>query len=226
MSNYFQSKHDEAEDMSGDAHFMSGLETPMHAQAFDLSDSEKIEKIEEHFAQIMDIMGLDLSDDSLQNTPRRVAKMFVNEIFVGLNPKNKPAVTAFDNKYSYRRLVIEKNIPIYSTCEHHFQPILGVAHIAYIPKKKVVGLSKLNRIVEFYGRRPQVQERLTLQIAEELRNSLETDDVAVYIDAKHMCVEARGVKHHGCSTVTAEYKGKFLNEGTKSEFLAAIYKHR
>ena len=149
--------------------------------------------------------------------------MYVQEIFKGLNAENKPAVTTFDNKYKYRRLVIERNIPLQSTCEHHFQPIFGVVHIAYIPNTKVIGLSKLNRIADFFARRPQVQERLTMQIAEELKRALQTDDVAVYIDAKHMCVQARGVEHHGASTITAEYSGKFLNEATKQEFLMAIH---
>lgn len=213
--------HSETDDL-GDAHIATAADTPLHAQAFLLSDSEKIERISGHFAEIMNLLGLDLGDDSLRGTPRRVAKMYVQEIFGGLNPANKPAVTTFDNKYQYRRLVIERNIPLQSTCEHHFQPIFGVAHIAYIPNGKVIGLSKLNRIVDYYGRRPQVQERLTMQIAEDLKHALHTEDVAVYIDAKHMCVQARGVQHHGASTITAEYSGKFLNEQTKQEFLMAI----
>lgn len=206
----------------GDLHFSSAADTPMHERAFDLTDPEKVAMISDHFAEIMEILGLDLSDDSLRGTPQRVAKMYVQEIFRGLNPANKPKATTFDNKYQYRRLVIERNIPLQSTCEHHFQPIFGVAHVAYIPNGKVIGLSKLNRIVDYFGRRPQVQERLTVQIADELRQTLQTDDVAVYIDAKHMCVQARGVEHHGASTITAEYSGKFLNENTKREFLMAI----
>ena len=213
--------HPETDDL-GDAHIATAADTPLHAQAFHLSDPEKIERIGAHFAEIMTLLGLDLSDDSLRGTPRRVAKMYVQEIFGGLNPANKPAVTTFDNKYQYRRLVIERNIPLQSTCEHHFQPIFGVAHVAYIPNGKVIGLSKLNRIVDYYGRRPQVQERLTMQIAEDLKHALHTEDVAVYIDAKHMCVQARGVQHHGASTITDEYSGKFLNEQTKQEFLMAI----
>ncbi len=206
----------------GDMHFFTASDTPLHENAFALSDEEKISRISAHFSEIMDLLGLDLSDDSLRGTPRRVAKMYVNEIFRGLNPANKPALTTFDNKYQYRRLVIERNIPLQSTCEHHFQPIFGVAHVAYIPNGRVIGLSKLNRIVDYFGRRPQVQERLTIQIAEELKHALHTDDVAVYIDARHMCVQARGVEHHGASTITAEYSGKFLNETTKREFLHAI----
>lgn len=205
-----------------DMHFSTGTETPMHENAFALSDEEKVSRISAHFSEIMNLLGLDLSDDSLRGTPRRVAKMYVNEIFRGLNPANKPALTTFDNKYQYRRLVIERNIPLQSTCEHHFQPIFGVAHIAYIPNGRVIGLSKLNRIVDYFARRPQVQERLTIQVAEELKQALHTDDVAVYIDARHMCVQARGVEHHGASTITAEYSGKFLNETTKREFLHAI----
>lgn len=196
--------------------------TPMRDGAFDLSDDEKIERISEHFAEIMNIIGLDLTDDSLQGTPRRVAKMYIKEIFSGLNPKNKPAVTLFENKYQYRNMLVEKGIPVQSYCEHHFQSITGRAHVAYIPNGKVVGLSKLNRIVDYYARRPQVQERLTIQIAEELRNVLNTDDIAVYLDAKHMCVEARGIQHNGCSTVTTEYSGKFLKEQVRMEFLHAI----
>jgi GTP cyclohydrolase I len=214
--------HADSDDF-GDLHISNAADTPMHPNAFDLTDAEKIEQITDHFAQIMNILGLDLEDDSLQGTPKRVAKMYVQEIFKGLNKQNKPAMTTFDNKYKYRRLVIERNIPLQSTCEHHFQPIFGVVHIAYIPNIKVIGLSKLNRIADFFARRPQVQERLTMQIAEELKHALQTDDVAVYIDAKHMCVQARGVEHHGASTITAEYSGKFLNEATKQEFLMAIH---
>lgn len=209
-------------DDAGDSHLSSAMDTPLHEGAFDLTDAEKVAMISDHFAGIMEILGLDLSDDSLRGTPRRVAKMYVQEIFRGLNPANKPQATTFENKYQYRRLVVERNIPLQSTCEHHFQPIFGVAHVAYIPNGRVIGLSKLNRIVDFYARRPQVQERLTVQIAEDLKRTLDTEDVAVYIDAKHMCVQARGVEHHGASTITAEYSGKFLNEMTKREFLMAI----
>ncbi|MDX2134902.1 MAG: GTP cyclohydrolase I FolE [Saprospiraceae bacterium] len=211
----------ESDDL-GDLHVATASDTPMLANAFEMTDDEKVEQISERFAEIMAIMGLDLADDSLSGTPRRVAKMYVKEVFRGLNPANKPKVTTFENKYQYKRLVIERNIPLQSTCEHHFQPIFGVAHIAYIPNGRVIGLSKLNRIADYYARRPQVQERLTMQIAEELKQALHTEDVAVYIDARHMCVQARGVEHHGASTITAEYSGKFLNENTKREFLMAI----
>ena len=210
-------------DSLGDLHIATAADTPLLPQAFRLSDPEKVERIAGHFAEIMRILGLDLRDDSLRGTPQRVAKMYVQEIFGGLNPANKPAVTTFENTYNYHRLVIERNIPLQSTCEHHFQPIFGVVHIGYIPNGKVVGLSKLNRIADYYARRPQVQERLTMQIAEELKRAMRTEDVAVYIDAKHMCVQARGVQHHGASTITAEYSGKFLNELTKQEFLQAIH---
>lgn len=213
--------HSDSDDY-GDDHFATGPNTPLHENAFALTDEEKIARISAHFTEIMDLLGLDLSDDSLRGTPRRVAKMYVNEIFSGLNPANKPALTTFENKYQYRRLVVERNIPLQSTCEHHFQPIFGVAHVAYIPNGRVIGLSKLNRIVDYFARRPQVQERLTVQIADELKRALHTEDVAVYIDARHMCVQARGVEHHGASTITAEYSGKFLNETTKREFLHAI----
>ncbi len=196
--------------------------TPMRDDAHEMSADEKINVIEHHFRQIMDTLGMDMTDDSLSNTPRRVAKMYVNEIFSGLNPDNKPAITLFDNKYQYRQMLVERDIPVQSTCEHHFQPIIGKVHIAYISSGEVIGLSKLNRVVEYFARRPQVQERLTIQIAQELKKVLKTPDVAVYMVAKHMCVEARGVKHHGCQTVTSSYHGKFLNEHTKSEFLQAI----
>ena len=206
----------------GDAHVATSATTPLRPEAFDMPDEQKIKRISEHFGHIMDILGLDRNDDSLSGTPQRVAKMYVNEIFNGLNPANKPAITTFENKYQYKGLVIERNIPLQSTCEHHFQPIFGVAHVAYIPNGRVIGLSKLNRIVDFFARRPQVQERLVVQIAEELKNVLHTNDVAVYIDARHMFVQARGVEHHGASTITAEYGGKFLQDAKRQEFLQAI----
>lgn len=196
--------------------------TPLRKDAFELSDEDKMAKIEGHFQEIMRTLGLDMTDDSLQGTPRRVAKMFVKEIFGGLNPANYPKISLFENKYQYRRMLVERDIPLYSFCEHHFLPIYGKAHVAYIPNGKVIGLSKLNRIVEHFARRPQVQERLTIQIANELRRVLEVEDVAVYIDAQHMCVQARGVQHHHAGTSTAEYGGKFLNEHIRNEFLQAI----
>lgn len=193
----------------GDDHLYTGLETPMKKEAFKLSDSEKKERIAILFQEIMDVMGLDLTDDSLKGTPQRVAKMYIDEIFSGLNPANKPKVALFDNKYKYSQMLVEKNITFYSNCEHHFVPIIGKAHVAYIASGKVIGLSKLNRIVQYYAKRPQVQERLTNQIAEELKTILKTDDVAVIIDAKHLCVSSRGIKDDTSTTVTSFYGGQF-----------------
>jgi len=201
----------------GDDHMFTSLETPMKEGAFKLSDELKKEKIAYHFAEIMDILGLDLTDDSLKGTPRRVAKMYIEEIFSGLNPKNKPKVALFDNKYQYNQMLVEKNITFYSNCEHHFVPIIGKAHVAYISSGKVIGLSKLNRIVQYYAKRPQVQERLTNQIAEELKRVLKTDDVAVIIDAKHLCVASRGVKDDSSATVTSYYGGKFNKQNKITE---------
>ena len=193
----------------GDDHLFTGLETPMKPDAFAYSDEEKKELIALLFAQIMDVMGLDLNDDSLRGTPQRVAKMYIEEIFSGLNPKNKPKVALFDNKYRYNQMLVEKNITFYSNCEHHFVPIVGKAHVAYISSGKVIGLSKLNRIVQYYAKRPQVQERLTNQIGVELQNLLETENVAVIIDAKHLCVSSRGIKDDTSATVTSFYGGEF-----------------
>ncbi|MBI1288825.1 MAG: GTP cyclohydrolase I FolE [Flavobacteriales bacterium] len=207
----------------GDNHISTTLETPMKPDAHVLSDKEKMAKIAEHFAYIMDTLGLDLSDDSLQGTPMRVAKMYVEEVFSGLNPMNKPDVKLFENKYGYNEMLVEKDIKVHSFCEHHFVPIIGVAHVAYINSGKVVGLSKLNRIVDYFAKRPQVQERMTMQIANELKEALGTEDVAVIIDAKHMCVSLRGVEDTSSSTVTASYGGAFQNEETKKEFLQYVY---
>ncbi|MGB3606782.1 MAG: GTP cyclohydrolase I FolE [Psychroserpens sp.] len=193
----------------GDDHLFTGLETPMKPDAFKLSDDEKKQRIAILFEEIMDVMGLDLTDDSLKGTPKRVAKMYIDEIFSGLNPANKPKVALFDNKYQYNQMLVEKNITFYSNCEHHFVPIIGKAHVSYISSGKVIGLSKLNRIVQYYAKRPQVQERLTNQIAEELKSVLETDDVAVIIDAKHLCVSSRGIKDDTSATVTTYYGGQF-----------------
>jgi GTP cyclohydrolase I len=193
----------------GEDHLSTGLETPMKADAFKFTDDEKKERIAILFEEIMDVMGLDLTDDSLKGTPKRVAKMYIDEIFSGLNPENKPKVALFDNKYRYNQMLVEKNITFYSNCEHHFVPIIGKAHVAYVSSGKVIGLSKLNRIVQYYAKRPQVQERLTNQIANELKSILDTEDVAVIIDAKHLCVASRGVKDDTSSTVTAYYGGKF-----------------
>ena len=206
----------------GDQHVMTTIETPMREDAFLLSDEEKIAQIEEKFRDIMNIMGMDLTDDSLQGTPHRVAKMYIKEIFSGLNPANKPAVKLFENKYQYKEMLVERNITFYSNCEHHFVPIIGKAHVAYISNGKVIGLSKLNRIVQFFAKRPQVQERLTIQIAEELKRVMETEDVAVLIDAVHLCVSSRGVQDFNSATVTSSYSGAFNNEDTRNEFLKYV----
>ncbi|WP_234733966.1 GTP cyclohydrolase I FolE [Tellurirhabdus bombi] len=209
-------------DELGDEHIGTSLETPLREDAFSLSDGHKIELIEEHFREIMNILGLDLTDDSLQGTPLRVAKMYVQETFKGLNPANKPKATLFENRYKYNEMLVEKDITVHSTCEHHFVPIVGKAHVAYMSSGKVIGLSKLNRIVQYYSKRPQVQERLTVQIANELREVLKTEDVAVVIDARHLCVSTRGVNDIASSTVTVYYGGKFKEEATRSEFLKHI----
>lgn len=209
-------------DEMGDEHVSTSIDTPLRADAFELSDEDKIEQIALHFGQIMDILGLDRTDDSLQGTPRRVAKMYVKEIFSGLNPANFPDIKLFENKYKYQQMLVEKNILFYSNCEHHFVPIIGKAHVAYISSGKVIGLSKINRIVQHFAKRPQVQERLTVQIAEALRKALETDDVAVVIDATHLCVSSRGVKDVNSSTVTSHFSGQFNEEARKTEFLNYI----
>jgi len=213
---------DELIESIGDNHVGTSSDTPMREDAFDKTDDEKKEIIKQHFAEIMETLGLDLTDDSLQGTPQRVAKMFVNEIFAGLNPKNKPRLSSFDNKYKYGEMLVEKNITVYSTCEHHFLPIVGKAHIAYISNGNVIGLSKMNRIVEYYAKRPQVQERLTMQIVKELQEALGTDDVACIIDAKHLCVNSRGISDVSSSTVTSEYGGVFKEDRVKKEFLQYI----
>lgn len=201
----------------GDDHLFTSLETPMKPNAFEMSNDEKKQRISILFSEIMDVLGLDLTDDSLQGTPNRVAKMYIEEIFSGLNPENKPKIALFDNKYQYNQMLVEKNITFYSNCEHHFVPIIGKAHIAYKSSGKVIGLSKLNRIVQYYAKRPQVQERLTNQIANELKTVLETEDVAVIIDAKHLCVSSRGVKDDTSATVTTYYGGEFNTASKISE---------
>ena len=206
----------------GDDHLSTDLETPMKSDAFAVSDSEKKERIAQLFHEIMDVMGLDLTDDSLKGTPERVAKMYIDEIFSGLNPENKPKVALFDNKYQYNQMLVEKNITFYSNCEHHFVPIIGKAHVAYISSGKVIGLSKLNRIVQYYAKRPQVQERLTNQIAEDLKQILGTNDVAVIIDAKHLCVSSRGIKDDTSATVTSFYGGAFNSPSKITELLNYI----
>ncbi len=215
-------KEAEEYDAQGNDHIFTGADTPMREDAFAISDAEKISTIAHHFREIMNTLGLDLTDDSLKGTPHRVAKMYVKEIFSGLNPANKPQIALFENKYRYAQMLVEKDITFYSNCEHHFVPIYGKAHVAYISSGKVIGLSKLNRIVQYFAQRPQVQERLTMQIGLELQRILGTPDVAVVIDAKHMCVSSRGIKDSASATVTAFYDGKFTGEATKNEFLQHI----
>ncbi len=204
-------------------HHSASLKTPLTADAFVKSDEEKIALIEGHFQGIMETLGLDLEDDSLKGTAHRVAKMYVTETFGGLNPDRKPALNTFENSYQYSEMLVEKNIVVYSTCEHHFMPIIGRAHIAYMSNDRVIGLSKMNRIVDYYAKRPQVQERLTRQVASALIDALGTDDIAVIIDAKHLCVNARGIRDTESSTVTSEYHGRFKgNESLRQEFLRYI----
>lgn len=206
-------------DEMGDEHVSTSAETPLREDAFELSDDEKIDRIAMHFAEIMDLLGLDRNDDSLSGTPKRVAKMYVKEIFSGLNPKNFPDIKLFDNKYNYQQMLVEKNILFYSNCEHHFVPIIGKAHVAYISSGKVIGLSKINRIVQHFAKRPQVQERLTVQIAEAMKKVMQTEDVAVVIDATHLCVSSRGVKDVNSSTVTSYFSGQFEGVDKRDEFL-------
>lgn len=203
-------------------HFMTSVETPIREDAFVLDDETKMELIERNFREIMHIMGLDLNDDSLKGTPGRVAKMFVKEIFSGLDPKNKPQISLFENKYQYNQMLVEKDITLYSNCEHHFVPIVGKVSVGYISSGYVIGLSKINRIVDYYARRPQVQERLTMQIAAELKAALHTEDVAVLIDAEHLCVSSRGIRDISSATVTSSYSGRFEDPVVRSEFLAYL----
>jgi GTP cyclohydrolase I len=210
----------------GDNHFSTSIKTPLRADAFDKSDDEKIKNIQHHFKMIMEEMGLDLTDDSLSGTPYRVAKMYVKELFYGLNPVNKPKLSTFENKYGYQKMLIEQNITIDSACEHHFLPIVGHASVAYIPKDKVIGLSKINRLVDYYARRPQVQERLVLQILNDLQQVLDTKDVIVSVTAKHLCVSSRGIKDQSSYTTTLEYGGCFSETAIRNEFLKIITDQR
>ena len=209
-------------DHIGDNHIGTSSDTPIREDAFALNSDEKIEIIQDDILHILQTLGLDLTDDSLRGTPNRVAKMFVNEIFSGLDPKNKPKASTFENKYKYGEMLVEKNITVYSTCEHHLLPIVGRAHIAYISNGSVVGLSKMNRIVDYYAKRPQVQERMTIQIVRELQSVLNTDDVACVIDAKHLCVNSRGIRDIESSTVTSEFGGQFKDKEVRKEFLSYI----
>lgn len=214
--------NEELQDEIGSNHIATSAQNPMRKDAFDLSDEQKIDAIKGSVADILQTLGMDLTDDSLQGTPNRVAKMFVKEIFGGLNPSRKPVSSTFDNNYKYGEMLVEKNITLYSTCEHHLLPIVGRAHIAYISSGRVIGLSKMNRIVDYFARRPQVQERLTMQIVQELQDALQTQDVACVIDAKHLCVNSRGIKDIESSTVTSEFGGKFNEPSTRREFLDYI----
>lgn len=209
-------------DALGDDHIGTSSDTPMRVDAFELNNNEKIDIIKDDVKHILKTLGLDLTDDSLKGTPNRVAKMFVNEIFGGLDPANKPSASTFQNKYKYGEMLVEKNITVYSTCEHHLLPIVGKAHVAYISNGTVVGLSKMNRIVDYFAKRPQVQERLTIQIVKELQDVLNTEDVACVIDAKHLCVNSRGIRDTESSTVTSEFGGQFAKKATRREFLDYI----
>lgn len=213
---------EDLQDEIGNNHIATNAQTPLRADAFDVTDEEKIELIKKDVEHILHTLGIDLTDDSLKGTPNRVAKMFVKEIFGGLNPAKKPSSSTFDNNYKYNEMLVEKNIVVYSTCEHHLLPIIGRAHVAYIAKGKVIGLSKMNRIVDYYAKRPQVQERLTMQVVKELQRALGTEDVACVIDAKHLCVNSRGIRDIESSTVTAEFGGKFKEDKVRREFLDYI----
>jgi GTP cyclohydrolase I len=213
---------DELQDEMGDNHIASSAKNPVRDDAFDITDDEKIEKIKKDVESILLTLGMDLTDDSMKGTPNRVAKMFVKEIFGGLNPDRKPKASTFENNYKYGEMLVEKNITLYSTCEHHLLPIIGRAHVAYISNGRVIGLSKMNRIVEYYSKRPQVQERLTMQIVQELQRALGTEDVACVIDAKHLCVNSRGISDIESSTVTSEFGGKFKEPQARREFLDYI----
>jgi len=214
--------NDDSKDELGDNHIASSAQTPLRADAFDINDDEKIASIKKDVESILLTLGMDLTDDSLKGTPTRVAKMFVKEIFGGLNPAKKPSSSTFENHYKYGEMLVEKNITVYSTCEHHLLPIVGRAHVAYISNGTVVGLSKMNRIVDYFAKRPQVQERLTMQIVQELKKVLGTEDVACVIDAKHLCVNSRGIRDIESSTVTSEFGGRFKEENVRREFLDYI----
>ena len=213
---------DDLQDEIGNNHIATSAENPVRKDAFNLTDEQKIESIKGEVEKILHTLGMDLTDDSIKGTPNRVAKMFVKELFGGLNPAKKPNASTFDNNYKYGEMLVEKNITLYSTCEHHLLPIIGRAHIAYISSGRVIGLSKMNRIVDYFAKRPQVQERLTMQIVQELQKALNTEDVACVIDAKHLCVNSRGIRDIESSTVTSEFGGKFKDKETKREFLDYI----
>jgi GTP cyclohydrolase I len=209
-------------ELIGDNHQMTSADTPLRPDAFNKSDADKKEAIEHYFHQIMETMGLDMTDDSLRGTPHRVAKMFIDEIFSGLNPANKPKISVFDNSYQYDKMLVEADISFNSTCEHHFLPIIGKAHIGYVSSGKVIGLSKLNRIVDYYSRRPQVQERLIMQIFNELKTVLDTDNVIVVMEAKHLCVSSRGIEDESSYTSTIQYGGIFSDKNHRNDFFSLI----
>lgn len=213
-------------DIIGNDHHFTSAETPMRADAFYKTNQEKMESIENHFYKIMHELGLDMTDDSLRGTPHRVAKMFVTEIFSGLNPAEKPKISVFDNSYHYDKMLVEANINFNSTCEHHFLPIVGKAHIGYVSSGKVIGLSKLNRIVDYYARRPQVQERLIMQIFNELKQVLETENVIIVMEAKHLCVSSRGIKDESSYTSTIQYGGIFNQKENRNDFFSMIGKEK
>ena len=222
MKNAVEKMEKEQLELIGDNHISTNVETPLRHDAFVKSDQQKIEAIQKYFAKIMEELGLDLTDDSLSGTPYRFAKMYVKELFYGLDPSKKPKISTFNNKYGYKKMLIEQNITIDSACEHHFLPIVGHAHIAYVPNKKVIGLSKINRLVDYYSHRPQVQERLCLQILKDLQQSLETDDIIVVINAKHLCVSSRGIKDKNSFTTTTEYGGVFEDINYRNEFFSSL----
>ena len=222
MKNAVEKMEKEQLELIGDNHISTNVETPLRHDAFVKSDQQKIEAIQKYFAKIMEELGLDLTDDSLSGTPYRFAKMYVKELFYGLDPSKKPKISTFNNKYGYKKMLIEQNITIDSACEHHFLPIVGHAHIAYVPNKKVIGLSKINRLVDYYSHRPQVQERLCLQILKDLQQSLETNDVIVVINAKHLCVSSRGIKDKNSFTTTTEYGGVFEDINYRNEFFGSL----
>jgi GTP cyclohydrolase I len=212
----------EVTEILGDNHQMTSADSPIRSDAFVKTNDQKMQNIEKHFYDIMQELGLDMTDDSLQGTPHRVAKMFIQEIFSGLDPKNKPTVSTFDNEYHYDKMLVEANISFNSTCEHHFLPIFGKAHIGYISSGKVIGLSKLNRIVDYFSRRPQVQERLIMQIFNDLKVALNTENVIVVMEAKHLCVSSRGIKHESSFTSTIQYGGVFNEKEYRNDFFSMI----
>ncbi len=209
-------------ELLGNNHIPTSNGTQIKTDVFKRSDEDRIANIQHHFSKIMEELGLDLSDDSLSGTPYRVAKMYVKELFYGLNPENKPKISTFENKFGYHRMLVEQNITIDSACEHHFMPITGNAHVGYIPKGRVIGLSKINRLVDYYAHRPQVQERLCLNILNDLQSILETEDVIVVVNAKHLCVSSRGIKDKNSFTTSIEYGGRFEDIAFRDEFFKII----